>query len=188
MENVLYTALPTHRLQSLELVGSRVYVLDAVQRSLVGAAGVVTAASKNCLYLAVDPALVPVPATVTKDGRPRIPPPPPRTAWPADKALQLVREQCVLGVVLPNKGASSGDRGRGLFRDSSSTGAALASTEGEGSAEEGTSGIGQAPTGAVQAYDHHEYRGVNGNENGDSRGRLCVLYGKHYLPHCSSSS
>jgi hypothetical protein len=162
----------------VELVGSRLYVFDAVQQHLVGASGVVVAASANCLYLAVDPRLVPLPATVTQDGRPRIPPPAPKHAWPADRALQLVRDQCVLGVVLPDKGGggskvsasnstSGGAIERQLFIDPS---VALGAAPADIGREDG----------AVDSYDH--------NEKASSGRRLCVLYGKHFLPHCTFAS
>lgn len=38
----------------MEHIGARVYVLDALKKSTIGIVGIITGASKNCYYLAVD--------------------------------------------------------------------------------------------------------------------------------------
>ena len=164
----------------MELVGARVYVLDAEKKCLVGKVGIVTATSKNCLYLAVDsprsPLMRPDTTSSMVDGSKETKEKQPIVITATQGALRVVREGAVLGLLLPSKASS--------FRSSKTAGALFTET-----------------TTAVEAPTLHENGGCAGAEAGieqsqyqwdqrekaDPAASMCVLYGKHFLPHCTYS-
>jgi hypothetical protein len=183
-------------LQAIECVGARAHVLDAVNKHLIGAAGIIIAVSKNCYYIALDapsapadmPASAAGPASAgTSKKEEAVSQQKRKHAWPTDKALLVVKEECILGLVLPSKGswASAGAGAAGevpahkteqeLFKDEAvpsgghidATSACAVSVQQDAAA-----------VAAAGRFDRNE-RLQDGRE-----GRMCVLYGKHYLPHC----
>jgi hypothetical protein len=198
-----------YRLQAIECVGARAHVLNAVNKHLIGAAGIITAVSKNCYYLALDAAPaadklaslagasggasvsagIGAGKNVESQGTQRR-----KHARPVDKALLVVKDECILGLVLPNRGSGAGSGGGGGGGISSGSAGAASAHKTEqnlfrdeaipgGEQDEAVDTASMSAQALAQAggtgFDRYE-RQLEGKD-----GRMCVLYGKHYLPHCA---
>ena len=182
-----YCTLTYYRAHSMELVGARVYVLDAEKKCLVGKVGIVTATSKNCLYLAVDsprsPLMRPDTTSSMVDGSKETKEKQPiditvtsNTTKAAQGALRVVREGAVLGLLLPSKASS--------FRSSKTAGVLF--TETTITVEAPTLHENGGCAGAEAGIEQSQYQ-WDQREKADPTVSMCVLYGKHFLPHCTYS-
>lgn len=193
----------------MEYVGARVYVLDSPSASLIGTVGVITAVSKNCFFLAVDaeggsagstggsvantvnksnntPATVAATTAITNTTNKNI-----NNITPT--ALTLVKATTTIGVVLPS--LHSKHKPNTLFADdaevvANTTANANSSNMIDSGGKSGTRGTNIATGGlSTELYGANSSAAVavgykfdhNEREGG---GRICVLYGKHFLPHC----
>lgn len=174
------------------------YVLDALKKSIIGTVGIITATSKNCYYVAVD---VDKPSSCTNgssrsgltntsiatetertNGNIELTNIKNKHGVSANTALMLVKAECILGLVLPALHAhkqqhkehhhqqqaqpqkvSAQDTPRELFTDDS-TGVDAAV-------------VGEMNPSAVGGFKY------DFNER-NSGGRICVMYGKHFMPDC----
>jgi len=163
----------------MEYVGARVYILESVNTKLVGTVGIITAVSKNCFFLAadefdkptnestssrqkkIDTVMISTGALSTGNNN--------TSETPTSKdvvpvALTIVKATTTLGIVLPSL-HSKHKPSRELFADDS-----MDLTDPA------------ARTDTVEAPDKSGYK-FDHNEKVDG-GRICVLHGKHFMPHC----
>lgn len=186
----------------MECVGARVYVLDAVNTQLIGTVGIITAVSKNCYFLAVDVDSTTLkPASTAKailgvknpsfDGASSV-----TTAVPittkttttatattpstsvAPTALTLVKTDTTLGVVLPSLHSRHKAK-QTLFTDNNS------SDNAENNSADGFNSSTPYKTEGDNANDPLAQVGFKYDYNErEEGGRICILYGKHFMPHC----
>lgn len=164
----------------MEYVGARVYILESVNTKLVGTVGIITAVSKNCFFLATDEV-----EEATKEStsliRKRVDTPKMATGSSSTEnnatsknttsekppvvptALTIVKATTTLGIVLPSL-HSKHKPSKELFVDDSME---LSQTD---------------ITGSMDGLDKSGYK-YDHNEKADG-GRICVLHGKHFMPHC----
>ena len=164
----------------MEYVGARVYILESVNTKLVGSVGIITAVSKNCFFLATDEV-----EEATKEStsliRKRVDTPKMATGSSSTEnnatsknttsekppvvpaALTIVKATTTLGIVLPSL-HSKHKPSKELFVDDSME---LSQTD---------------ITGSMDGLDKSGYK-YDHNEKADG-GRICVLHGKHFMPHC----
>ena len=165
----------------MEYVGARVYILESVNTKLVGTVGIITAVSKNCFFLAADESEKPTnestssrqkkidTVTITSGELSTVnnttsETPTSKKPTVVPEALTIAKATTTLGIVLPSL-HSKHKPSKELFADDSMDLAdPAASTE-----------LVDAPDKSGYKFDH--------NEKADG-GRICVLHGKHFMPHC----
>lgn len=155
----------------MECVGARVYILESVTAQLVGTVGIVTAVSKNCFFLAVDEINKGVSESISSSKRVSNTTNDAAGSSSAKNtiespniatALTIVKATTTLGIVLPSL-HSKRKPSKELFTDESIEGNAT----------------------SIEAVDVQENSGFQYDHNEKSGGgRICVLYGKHLMPHC----
>lgn len=166
----------------MEYVGARVYILESVNTKLVGTVGIITAVSKNCFFLAADEVEETIKESAsssqqkvhvskissgsssagnntTSETPGVISEKPPVVPT----ALTIVKATTTLGIVLPSL-HSKHKPSKELFVDESME---LSQTD---------------ITGSMDGLDKAGYK-FDHNEKADG-GRICVLHGKHFMPHC----
>ena len=167
----------------MEYVGARVYILESVNTKLVGTVGIITAVSKNCFFLAADE-VEEATKESTSSSQKRV-----DTSKIASgssstgnnnttsentsieklpvvpTALIIVKATTTLGIVLPSL-HSKHKPSKELFVDDSMELSQTDITNAE----------------IVDGLDKSGYK-YDHNEKADG-GRICVLHGKHFMPHC----
>jgi len=185
----------------MEYVGARVYVMDSSSASLIGTVGIITAVSKNCFFLAVDTdncgTSSDAPQKADKTATTNTAKPTENTATATPTALTLVKATTTIGVVLPS--LHSKHKPHTLFTDDAEVAAntsANANSSNTADSSGAGSGISVSGTSSANSYVNVSNAGLNSNTAGENvgfkfdhnekeaGGRICVLYGKHFMPHC----
>lgn len=195
------------RLHASEMVGARGIVLDAANSKLVGIKGIVTAVSGSCYYVAVDTIPNCTACSGLSDRENQLSVNKPRLG----RILRLIKEQCNLGIILPPisrttmstsveslsnsiKGDLSTSSTKTPIKSGANDGLKVDSTfsdedevksceSDEDSSESEEASVDSADVTPVAMAEDYSYKVFDWNEKTEGV-KLCVLYGKKYLPNC----
>ena len=195
----------------MEKVGARAYVLESKSKAEVGAAGIITAVSKNCFYLSKDRASTSgrtcskgsaagaddvinpkalqdnqntANTTIGSISNKKI-----STMASKSCVLQLVKEHCVLGLILPVTGSHKKtqiNNTNKVTSDSSNQAAERTLFTDETAPLESNSNIKNNTSVAAAVIASLDDK-FDWNERTDAGCQMGVLYGKDFMPHCVHS-
>lgn len=191
------------RLLVSEFVGARAIILDSINENIVGVKGIITSVSSSCYYMLVD--VIPnlksncTSSTTTTNeyknvSKPRL-----------GQIMRIIKDQCNVGIVLPEINHLSSNQVKltdtsessnipaktpsksNLSIEVDSEVGSFSSDENEEDESENVSIVepnSQSSTvDIVDSENDYSFKVFGWNEKSESV-KLCVLYGKYFMPHC----